>query len=372
MSRPATGVLEEILSASPEATREAWRPTLLRLEPGEHGRFSDLCRRRGIRVVDELERQLGDLAAVHLPGGGPAERKEFVERFVAAAGGIHSSGTWVVLPWERKVVHILDEESYFRVITNRNHEKITPLEQERLRTKKVGVMGLSLGAEAAAVVAQEHLCGHLVLADFDRLDLSNLNRLNAGFDDLGLRKTTIAARRIAKLNPYLEVTVFEEGVTEANAATFLDGLDLLIEECDDLRAKFDIRLMARERGLDIVFAGDERGFLSVEPYGQHPDLPPFHGRITEPPPSRDEFPTPHAFLAELTRWLGGWEWISSRTRDSLEQIGDTLCGYPQLAGEARFAAGQVGHVARRLLLGERLEPFVGQVDLDEIVTGTGR
>lgn len=370
MRRPATQVLEEVLSAPGDAAGEEWRPTVLRLEPGEHGRFSELCRRRGIRVVDEFERQLLDLAAVHLPGGGPAEREEFVEDLVSAAGGFHAAGNWIFLPWEWKVVHLLDEECYFRVITNRNHDKITRAEQEVLRTKTIGVMGLSLGAEAAAAVAQEHLCGHIVLADFDRLDLSNLNRLNAGFDDLGLPKTTIAARRIVKVNPYLRVTVFDEGVTEENAATFLEGLDLLIEECDGLRAKLDVRLMARERGLDIVFAGDERGFLSVEPYGQRPDLPPFHGRITEPQPSREEFPSARAFLVELTRWLGGWERISSRTRHSLEEIGDTLCGYPQLASEARFAAGQVGHVARRLLLGERVEPFIGHVDLDEIVRGT--
>lgn len=43
---------------------------------------------------------------------------------------------------------------------------------------------------------------------------------------------------------------------------------------------------------------------------------------------------------------------------------------PQLASEARYAAGQLGNVARRLLLGETLPPFVGNLDLEELVPST--
>jgi hypothetical protein len=74
-----------------------------------------------------------------------------------------------------------------------------------------------------------------------------------------------------------------------------------------------------------------------------------------------------AFFKALTEWLGGWDNLSERSRRSLERVGDTLCGYPQLASEARYAAGQLGHVARRLLLGERVAPFVGNLDLAELL-----
>lgn len=119
--------------------------------------------------------------------------------------------------------------------------------------------------------------------------------------------------------------------------------------------------------MNIVYAGDERGFLSIEPYAYWPELPLFHGRIERPHPPRARFATPLAFMKALTEWLGGWDNISERSRHSLEKIGETLCGYPQLAGEARYAAGQVGHVVRRLLLGERLPPFLGNLDLDTLI-----
>jgi molybdopterin/thiamine biosynthesis adenylyltransferase len=346
----------------------SWRPWIVRLRPGESDRFHAACREHRVAVIDTIDRQLAELAAVRWPSeSSVGHRQRFLDELLSAHGGSESYGNWIYLPWEAKIVHLLDRNEYFEVITNRNLDKITREEMVSLRGKRIGVIGLSVGGEAAVTVAQEHLCGAMVLADFDRLDLSNLNRLNAGFDELGQKKSTIVARRIVKIDPYLELTVFEDGVTATNLAAFLDGLDLVIDECDDLQIKRDVRLRARARGLNLVFAADERGFLSVEPYAYRPDLLPFHGRIEGPQPGREAFPTPLAFMKALAEWMGGWDNISERSRRSLERIGDTLCGYPQLAGEARYAAGQIGNVARRLLLGERLEPFIGNLDLTRLV-----
>ena len=354
---------------SPATPPEAsWRPVFVRLTLNDFEGFTVFCRESNIALIDTIDRQLTDLAIAKLPS--PQEsscRNGFIEDTVAACGGQASYGNWVYLPWEAKIVHLLDREDYFDVITNRNQDKITRDEQQELRTKRIGVLGLSVGGEAAVTVAQEHLCGKIVLADFDQLDLSNLNRLNAGFDELGQPKSKIVGRRIAKIDPYLEVRLFEDGVTAANLEEFLDGLDLLIEECDSLQLKRDVRLVARKRGVNIAYAADERGFLSVEPYQYCPDLLPFHGRVEHPQPTREEFPTLVAFMKALSLWMGGWDKLPERTRASLERVGETLCGYPQLASEARYAAGQIGHVARRLLLGERLPPFVGNLDVADLV-----
>jgi len=74
-----------------------------------------------------------------------------------------------------------------------------------------------------------------------------------------------------------------------------------------------------------------------------------------------------AFMKALSIWCGGWDLISDRTRTALLQMGTKICGYPQLASEARFAAGQLGHVARRLLLGEQIKPFFQHIDLEELI-----
>lgn len=356
------------LAAPPTPPETSWRPVVVRLAPGDAGSFAALCDQHRLRVMDTMDRQLAELAAVRLPADREhAERARFVERMLRMHGDPAAVGAWVYFPWRGTVAHVLERDDYFAVITDRNRDKITREEQQRLRAKRIGVLGLSVGGEAAIAIAQEHLCGHMVLADFDRLDLSNLNRLGAGADDLGLPKTIIIARRIALIDPYLAVTILEEGVTANNANDFLEGLDLLVEECDGLEVKYDVRQRAKARGLNVVYAADERGFLSVEPYGLWPDLALFHGQVAEAPRPRGTYATTQAFMRALTEWLGGWDHISGRSRASLEQIGETLSGYPQLAGEARYAAGQVTHVARRLLLGERLPPFCGALDLAELL-----
>ena len=370
-ARPGTAPLtlaafEQALESSPPSADSQWQPLVLRIGAEELHGLARLSRDRHITLIDQIERQLADLALIRLPHHASArDRRAFIETAIRDAGGLAALGNWVYVPWEAKLVHLLDRDAYFEVITNRNIGKVTAAEQRTLRTKRIGVIGLSVGGEAAVTVAQEHLCGEIVLADFDRLDLSNLNRLNAGFDDLGCNKAVIVARRIAKINPYLPVTVHTDGVTADSLPGFVEGLDLLVEECDSLEIKREVRRHAKARGLNVVYAADERGFLSVEPYASWPDLKEFHGQALDPEVRREAFATPQAFFRALTAWMGGWDEISDRSRRSLSEVGETLCGYPQLASEARFAAGQIGHVARRLLLGDQVIPFLGRIDLTE-------
>lgn len=344
---------------------ESWHASIVEAQPDG---LRERCISNGIRVLDSLAEQLAGLALSRHPGpDAKAQRSSFVRQRLAESA---ESSFWAWLPWMRTIVRVLPPDEYFAVITNRNQDKLTRDEQRILGGKRVGVVGLSVGGEAAVTVAQEHLCGHIVLADFDALDLSNLNRLGAGIDELGVNKAVIVARRIARIDPYLGITLYRSGVSEQNLDAFLDGLDLLLEECDSLRLKLELRKEAAARGLNVIFAGDERGFLSIEPYATHPALTPFHGLLPGTPRAREEYATPVDFMRALTDWLGGWDRISSRSRDSLSRIGRDLCGYPQLASEARFAAGQLGHVARRLLLGDELPPSWQHLDLDQILNST--
>lgn len=360
------------LPAALGAGPDAYRPLMLKLAAGEGSAFEALCREHCLESLDTLHRQLRELSGIRYPAPADATRRDvFIAKYREASRDGDGHGVWVCYPWSRTVVHLLDRDDYFDVITDRNRNKITRDELQKLRTKRVGVVGLSVGGEAAVTVAQEHLCGHIVLADFDTLDLSNLNRLGAGVQDLGVNKAVIVARRIAQIDPYIGVTVYPQGVTAETMHPFLDGLDLLLEECDGLPVKYAIRVEAQRRRLNVIYAADERGFLSVEPYGNVPELPIFHGRISAPPPPREAFATALEFMRALTQWLGGWDGISDRSRHSLEQIGRTTSGYPQLASEARFAAGQLGHVARRLLLGERVLAKATTLDLDQFFPGNG-
>ena len=70
-------------------------------------------------------------------------------------------------------------------------------------------------------MAVQGLCGELRLADFDVLELSNLNRVPATVFDLGVNKAKVAARRVAEVDPYLPVHVLDDGLTFDNADSFV-------------------------------------------------------------------------------------------------------------------------------------------------------
>ena len=88
--------------------------------------------------------------------------------------------------------------------------------------------------------------------------------------DLGVNKAVLAARRIAELDPYLTVRVFTAGLTDDTVNEFLDGLDVVVEECDSLDMKAMVREEARARRLPVLMATSDRGLVDVERFDLDP------------------------------------------------------------------------------------------------------
>src|SRR3954467_14699843 len=168
-------------------------------------------------------------------------------------------GRWAYFPWRRTAVAVLGQQSFRAVRLDRNRNNITTREQDRLGALRIGVAGLSVGHVIAHTLAAQGLCGQLRLADFDELELSNLNRVPATVFDLGTNKAQLAARRIAELDPYLPVEIFDRGITGDSVEAFLDGVDILVEECDSLDTKVLVRQAARARRIPVLMATGDRG-----------------------------------------------------------------------------------------------------------------
>lgn len=191
---------------------------------------------------------------------------EFVDRFAEQLAGVRrllpqpdpdlleEAKRWAYYPWRRMVVAILGLRGFRAVRLDRNRHLITAEEQRALHALRVGVVGLSAGHAIAYTLAAEGACGTLRLADFDKIELSNLNRVPVGVFDIGLNKAMIAARRIAELDPYLAVDLVTSGLSPESVDEFLDGLDVVIEECDSLDIKVILRQAACARGVPVLMA----------------------------------------------------------------------------------------------------------------------
>ena len=264
-------------------------------------------------------------------------------------------------PWRRAVVKILGPRSFRRLRLDRNRNLITSEEQDRLSHLVVGVVGLSAGHVIAHTLAMQGLCGEMRLADFDELELSNLNRVPASLFDLGVNKTVVAARRIAELDPYLAVRTAQDGVTADNLEHFLDGLDVVVEECDSLDLKVRIRQAAKAHRLPVLMATSDRGLVDVERFDLEPDRPVFHGLLGDVDPdmltglsSHDKVP----YVLRLIEVSG----LSARAAASLLEVGHAVATWPQVAGDVTLGAGPIAEAVRRIGLGEPLSS--GRVRLD--------
>jgi tRNA A37 threonylcarbamoyladenosine dehydratase/nitroreductase len=352
---------------------EPWRAESYRLEvPEERAALARLLASDAVRFVhDTAADQLAELVASRSPERklAPDEIARGVDELLAGRP-LEELGAWIHYPWSARLVHCLPPAMHREIRTDRNRYKITAAEQARLAGAKIGIIGLSVGNMAAITFALEGIGSHFRLADFDRLSLSNLNRLRGGVHELGFKKTTLAAREMFEIDPYLEIELFDDGVNDDNVDRFLDGpggrLDLLIEECDDLYLKVAVRLRARELGIPVIMDTSDRGLLDVERFDTEPTRPIFHGLIGDTAPeslrrlaSKDKVPF---FLAIVDP-----DRMSARMAASLPEIDQTISTWPQLASGVALGGAITADAARRVLLGSFKESGRYYVDPESIV-----
>ena len=109
--------------------------------------------------------------------------------------------------------------------------------QNKISAARVAVCGLGgLGSNIAIALARAGV-GHLHLIDFDRVDLTNLNRQQYAVGQLGQYKTDALRETLSLVSPYCDVTCDTIRVTEENLPDLLKTEDYICEAFDRAEAK---------------------------------------------------------------------------------------------------------------------------------------
>jgi hypothetical protein len=347
-------------------------PILLRLNnPADKITFDNLMLDGKVTFVhDEIYVQLQELVKSMNPSV-KIKNDEYPELISKHLGekDIFTYGVWAYYPWSQRLVHLLDEEEFVEVRTNRNRYKITKQEQDLLKSKKIGIVGLSVGQSIALTLVIERTCGEIRLADFDTAELSNLNRIRTGTYNLGINKAVIAAREISEIDPYIKVTIFNDGLHEDNMEEFFTGngkLDLFIEVCDGLNVKIESRYKAREHGIPVVMDTNDRGMLDVERFDTEPQRAILHGLAEGLNPESIKDLTNEQKIPYILKMIGA-ETISTRMKASMLEVEQSINTWPQLASSVTLGGALTTDVSRRILLDQFHDSGRYYIDLEELV-----
>ena len=135
----------------------------------------------------------------------------------------------------------------------------------RIRAARIAIVGVGgVGSWAAEALARSGVAG-LVLIDLDHVAESNINRqVQATGTTLGQAKVQALRERIADIHPACAVTCIEEFVDEGNWPGLLrdsvgGAVDVVIDACDQVRAKAVLAAWALQSATPLVIAGAAGG-----------------------------------------------------------------------------------------------------------------
>ncbi|MEW6352677.1 MAG: molybdopterin-synthase adenylyltransferase MoeB [Pseudomonadota bacterium] len=113
--------------------------------------------------------------------------------------------------------------------------------QQRLSNGRVLIIGLGgLGSPLAMYLAAAGV-GHLVIADDDNVDLSNLQRqIMHRTPDIGRAKTASARDALRALNPDVQISVISKRMTEAELASEVREADVVADASDNFATRFAV------------------------------------------------------------------------------------------------------------------------------------
>jgi adenylyltransferase/sulfurtransferase len=113
--------------------------------------------------------------------------------------------------------------------------------QARLKEAGVLIVGAGgLGSPTALYLAAAGI-GRLGMADPDVVEASNLQRQILHFtSDIGRTKVESARRKLADINPFLEIDILGEPVKAANALSIIEGYDVVVDGSDNFPARYVI------------------------------------------------------------------------------------------------------------------------------------
>lgn len=162
--------------------------------------------------------------------------------------------------------------------------------QRKLKNARVAVVGAGgLGSPVLMYLASAGI-GHLTIIDSDTVDLTNLQRQVLFLtDSVGQKKAAQAEERIRRMNPHLELSVFDRRLAPETISEMLSSADLVIEGSDNFMTKFLVNDFCFHTDKPLILAGIHQ--FEAQIAFMHPGKTFCYRCIFHSPPPADETPS---------------------------------------------------------------------------------
>jgi sulfur carrier protein ThiS adenylyltransferase len=138
----------------------------------------------------------------------------------------------------------------------------TPGVHKRLKAATVGIAGVGGLGSAVAVALARVGVGRLVIADFDVVEPSNLNRQQYFIDQIGLPKVAALAANLQRINPYVAVEPHPILLDPTNIPEIFSACSIVVEAFDraDMKAMLVDTVLAQMAGVTVISASGLAGY----------------------------------------------------------------------------------------------------------------
>jgi len=138
--------------------------------------------------------------------------------------------------------------------------------QQKIMDSTVLIIGMGgLGSPSALYLAAAGV-GHIVIADFDQVELSNLQRqIIHQTKDIGDDKVNSAKNKLNELNPNIKVTIANELIHTDNLSELIKNVDIVLDGTDNFESRFEINQVCVDKQKPLISAAVVRfeGQVSV-------------------------------------------------------------------------------------------------------------
>ena len=127
-------------------------------------------------------------------------------------------------------------ERYSRQIVLKN---VGVLGQKKIRSSKVLIVGAGgLGCPIADYLSRAGV-GTIGIADFDKINLSNIHRQNLyNSKDIGKYKVDVVKGKIKSINPFTKIKTYKKKITNKNLNNIIKRFDIIVDGSDNFKTKF--------------------------------------------------------------------------------------------------------------------------------------